>query len=168
MSGTEVEPTGDGVTDAQIHSYKRRVSKALATTYLSLGDEQLSLLRSSKTAMDAWTKMENLYQVKSLANKLFLRKKYFATPMSPIDNMMEHVNKLKPLAEQLGYVGAPVSEDDQVATLLCSLPESKNNLILALQSRAEEFVPARLLHEENKRIVSATAATEILKGLWHP
>ena len=69
--------------------------------------------------------------------------------------MMEHINKMRNLAEQLASVGAQVSKDDQVAKLLCSLPESYNNLIVALESRADdltiEFVIARLLHEERRR-----------------
>ena len=85
--------------------------------------------------------------------------------MSPTDNMMEHINKLRSLAEQLESVGAPVSEDDQVATLLCSLPESYSNLIVALESRIEdlnmEFVTARLLHEESK--TNESLATESLE-----
>ncbi len=52
-------------------------------------------------------------------------------------------------------MGASITEDDQVATLLCSLPESYNGLITALESRADnltlEFVTARLLYEEHKR-----------------
>ena len=51
-------------------------------------------------------------------------------------------------------MGAKVSEEDQVATLLCSLPDSYDNLIVALESRADnltlEFIIARLLHEERK------------------
>ena len=70
---------------------KRRAKKVLAPICLSLGDEQLSLVRSSKTAKEAWTKLEKHYQAKSLANKLFLRNRYFATSMSPGDNMMEHI-----------------------------------------------------------------------------
>eukprot|EP00794_Sanderia_malayensis_P021074 gene21074-23128_t len=74
--------------------------------------------------------------------------------MSEGDTMMEHVNKMRSLAEQLSSVGAQVSEDDQVAALLCSLPGSYNNLIVVLESRADdlniEFVIACLLHEERK------------------
>ena len=40
------------------------------------------------------------------------------------DDVLEHINKLKTLAEQLDAVGAPVSEDDLVITLLGSLNES--------------------------------------------
>ena len=50
-------------------------------------------------------------------------------------------------------MGASVTEDDQVANLLCSLLESYNGLITALESRADgltlEFVTARLIHEEH-------------------
>ena len=52
-------------------------------------------------------------------------------------------------------MGTSITEDDQVATLLCSLPESYNSLITALESRADnltlEFVHARLFLEEHKR-----------------
>ena len=42
--------------------------------------------------------------------------------MAESDSMMQHINKLKALAGQLESVRAKVSEDDQVMTLLCSLP----------------------------------------------
>ena len=37
----------------------------LATMCLSLGDNQLSLVRSSQNAQEAWNRLENHYQVKS-------------------------------------------------------------------------------------------------------
>ena len=121
----------------------------------SISDTQLSLVRSANTAGEAWSKLENHYEVKSLANKLFLRKRYFTATMSENDTMMVGINKMRCLAEQMASVGAQVSEEDQVATLLCSLPDSYNNLIVALESRANqltlEFIIARLLHEERKR-----------------
>ena len=43
---------------------------------------------------------------------------------------MEHINKLKVLAEQLDSMEARVLEGDQVATLLRSLPKSYRNLIV--------------------------------------
>uniref|UniRef100_H3GZY1 CCHC-type domain-containing protein n=1 Tax=Phytophthora ramorum TaxID=164328 RepID=H3GZY1_PHYRM len=64
-------------------------------------------------------------------------------------------SQLKTLAEQLDAVGAPVSEDDLVITLLGSLSESYQFLITALESRADslswELVTSRLLHEDMKR-----------------
>ena len=59
------------------------------------------------------------------------------------------------MASQLEAIGAIITVDDQVATLLFSLPESYKDLITALKFRADdltlEFVTARLLHEEHKK-----------------
>ena len=170
VKGDEVEPTDEGTTDAQRRQFQRRERKALATICLSLGDEQLSLVRSAATAREAWSKLESQYEVKSLANKLFLRKKYFTMSMGVDESMSEHINKMKNLAGRLEAVGASITEDDQVATLLCSLPESYNGLITALESRADdltlEFVIARLLHEERKRKENLSAPDAGEKALF--
>ena len=59
---------------------------------------------------------------------------------------------------------APVSEDDEVATLLCSLPDSYANLIVALESHADsldlEFVISRLIHEEKRRAESSNQLSD--------
>ena len=89
-----------------------------------MDDSQLPLVRSATSAYDAWSRLEVLYEKKSLANKLFLRRRFFTTMMDVGDDMLEHINKLKTLVEQLDAVGAPVSEDDLVITLLGSLSES--------------------------------------------
>ena len=123
-----------------------------------MGDEQLSLVGAAKTAKEAWSKLESHYEVKSFANKLFLRKKYFTMSMGAGESMTEHAFKMKELASQLEAVGESITEDDHVATLLCSLPESYNGLITALESRVDdltlEFVTARLFHEEQEQTVS--------------
>ncbi|KAG3215583.1 Retrovirus-related Pol polyprotein from transposon TNT 1-94 [Phytophthora cactorum] len=118
-------------------------------------DSQLPLVRSAKDAHDAWSRLEGHFEKKSLANKLFLRRRFFTTMMEEGDDVLEHINKVKTLAEQLDAVGAPVSEDDLVITLLGSLSESYQFLITALESRADslswELVTSRLLHEDMKR-----------------
>ena len=91
----------------------------------------------------------------SLAKKLFLRRRFFTSKMEEGDEALTHINKMKTLAEQLDAVGAPVTEDDLVITLLGSLSESFTFLITALESRSDslswELVTSRLLHEEMKR-----------------
>ena len=126
----------------------------LATICLSLGDNQFSLVRLSQNAHEAWNRLENHYQVKSLANKVFLRKRYFAMTMGESNGMMQHTSKMNALTEQLHLLGASVTADDQVMTLLCSLPDSYDNLLVALEFRAEtftmEFVTARLLQRRKE------------------
>ena len=75
--------------------------------------------------------------------------------MAESDAMIEKIKKMKSLGGQLESVGALIIEDDQVATLLCTLPDSYSNPNIALESRVDElameFLVAILLHEEHKR-----------------
>lgn len=127
----------------------------MAAICLSMEDSQLPLVRSASGAFDAWSELEDHYEKKSLANKLFLRRRFFTAMMEEGDDVLAHISKLKTLAEQLDAVGAPVSEDDLVITLLGSLSESYQFLITALESRSDtltwELVTSRLLHEDMKR-----------------
>ncbi|KAG3090480.1 hypothetical protein PI125_g17694 [Phytophthora idaei] len=135
--------------------FRKKSRKALAMICVAVEDSQLPLVRSVKDAHDAWSRLEGHFEKKSLANKLFLRRRFFTTMMEEGGDVLEHINKVKTLAEQLDAVGAPVSEDDLVITLLTSLSESYQFLITALESRADslswELVTSRLLHEDMKR-----------------
>uniref|UniRef100_A0AAV1U272 Uncharacterized protein n=1 Tax=Peronospora matthiolae TaxID=2874970 RepID=A0AAV1U272_9STRA len=136
-------------------AFMKKSRKALAIICLAMEDSQLPLVRSAIGAYDAWSRLEGNYEKKSLANKLFLRRRFFTTMMDEGDDVLEHINKLKTLAEQLDVVGAPVSEDDLVITLLAILSESYPFLITALESRADslswELVTSQLMHEDMKR-----------------
>jgi transposase InsO family protein len=143
------------VSESDQTVYRKKSRKALAIICLAMEDAQLPLVRSATGAYDAWSKLESHFEKKSLANKLFLRRRFFTTMMDEGDDVLAHINKLKTLAEQLDAIGAPVSEDDLVITLLGSLSESYQFLITALESRADtltwELVTSRLLHEDMKR-----------------
>ena len=101
-------------------------------------DAQLPLVRSV-LQFDAWSRLEGHYEMKSLASKLFLHRRFFMTMMAEGDDVLEHINKLKTLADQLDAVGAPVSEDDLVITLLASLSEPYQFLITALEPRSDSL-----------------------------
>ena len=95
------------VTQLDQVAYKRKSRKAMAVICLAMEDSQLPLVRSASGAYDAWSRLEDHFEKKSLANKLFLRRRFFTTIMEEGDDVLEHINKLKTLAEQLEAVGGP-------------------------------------------------------------
>jgi gag-polypeptide of LTR copia-type len=121
VTGREEHPTDSG---EKVQAYERRCRKALATICLNLTDSQLLHVRSATTPAEAWKKLEDLYETKSLANKLFLRRKFFNTPMNDGDTMINHINNVRKMADQLEAIDAPIREEDIVMTLLCSLPDT--------------------------------------------
>jgi hypothetical protein len=71
-------------------------------------------------------------------------------------DLLDHINKVKALADQLACLEVPVRDEDVVMTLLESLPPSYEYLITALETLpmkdlTMEFVTARLMHEMSKR-----------------
>ena len=128
--------------------FKKKSRKALAMICVAMEDSQLPLVRSASGAHDTWSSLEEHYEKKSLANKPFLRRRLCTTTMEDGDDVLAHINKLRMLAEQLDVVGALVSEDDLVITLLGSLSETYQFLITALKSRADtlksELLTSRL------------------------
>jgi hypothetical protein len=76
------------------------------------------------TTKDLWEKLGNLYQSKSLVNKLFLRKKLYNLRMRDGDSVAEHLNAFNTVVSQLVSVETKISDEDKCISLLCSLPNS--------------------------------------------
>uniref|UniRef100_A0AAV1VI52 Retrovirus-related Pol polyprotein from transposon TNT 1-94 n=1 Tax=Peronospora matthiolae TaxID=2874970 RepID=A0AAV1VI52_9STRA len=140
----------------------------MAVIRLAMEDSQIPLVRSESGACDTWSRLEDHFEKKSLANKLFLRRRFFTTMIEESDDVLEQIVKLKTLAEQLEAVGAPVCEDNLVITLLGSLSDSYQFLITSLESRSDtlswELVTSRLLHEEMKRKEQGSKGDEASQG----
>ena len=70
-----------------------------------------------------------------------------------------HLKEMKELTDNLSSVGALISHEDQVVTLLGSLQFSFSTLVMALEARIDDisidYVQQTLLQEEKKRDVSA-------------
>ena len=68
---------------------------------------------------------------------------------------LKEMKEMKEVNDKLASIGAPISEEDQVVTLLGSLPPSYSTLVTALEARVEDvrldFVQQALIHEEQKR-----------------
>ena len=107
-----------------MQAYLRREKKAFAILALNLSDSQLAHIRSCKTPAEAWAKLCNIHEAKSLANILYLRRKFFTVKMEEEDDMLAHINKVKALADQLNGANVTITEGDIVMTLLESLPPS--------------------------------------------
>ena len=69
--------------------------------------------------------------------------------------MEAHLKQMKEITDRLAAIGAPISEEDQVVTLLGSVPPSYSTLVTALESRLDgvklSYVQQALIHEEKKR-----------------
>jgi hypothetical protein len=149
------ETLGAQANDEQRSAHNRRGQIALSTIVMGISAGQLYLVTSCETAKEAWDTLKSNFERETLANKLFLKKQYFRSEMSEGTSVRNHLRHMKELTDKLSAIGSPISEEDQVVSLLGSLPQSYSALVTALEARVDNldltYVQQALLHEEQKR-----------------
>jgi len=127
-----------------------------STIVLSISTSQLYLVNSCQDPQAALEALRTNFERDTLANKLFLKKQYFRMQMKNGTPMEKHLKYyMKELTNKLAAIGAPISEEDQVVTLLSSLPPSYSTLVTAIEARVDDvslrFVQQALIHEQQNR-----------------
>ena len=122
------ETLNPGASNQEQQKFRRRENLALASICLSISSDIQIYVRSAGNAKEAWTSLEQHFERKSLAHKIFYRRKLYAAKMEKGNSMINHVNYVKTLSEHLDAVGDPIQEKDLVIILISSLPEEYNHL----------------------------------------
>ena len=154
VDGT-AELTEDADDQAQAE-YNQKMQKAFSTIVLAVSTKQLYLITSAESPQEAWEALRANFERDTLANKLFLKKQYFRTQMKDLScccsginhdghgmsidilSIEKHLKHMKELADKLAAIGTPISEEDQVVTLLGSLPPNYATLVTALEARVDD------------------------------
>jgi len=118
--------------DITSDEWERLDKKAQGTIWLCLVDYVLLNVASEKSTHSLWKHLGEIYQAKSMVNKLYLKSKLFSMKMKEGESIIEHLNSFNLLLSQLASVDVEVNEEDKCILLLCSLPESWENVILSI------------------------------------
>ena len=151
----------DDATAQQVATFRKGSQKAFSLLVMAISDPFIYLVMSCTTPEEVWDSLKRHFERNNLANKLFLKKRYFRAEMSESTSIHEHIKYMKELTDKLSAIGASIKEEDQVVTLLGSLPASYSTLVTALEARVDdnltlEFVQQALVNEEQKKIAGGT------------
>ena len=134
--------------------FQWRSHKAFLTIVLAIDSSQLYLVTSCEEPKQPWNALKNHFEQETLANKLLLKKRYFCPEMKESTSVDQHLKHMKDITDKLAAIGAPISEEDQVVTLLGSLPRSCATLVTAIETRMDDvsldYVQQALIQEEMK------------------
>lgn len=153
--------------------WTRADTKARATIGLCIDDSQTSLVRRCETAKDAWKSLKDYHDKGS---EVYLLKKLTHLELAEGSDMEQHLQEFMDLLQRIADIGDEIPKKWQVAMLLCSLPESYDALVTALEQRTceeltLEFVKSKLLAEAEKRRErsggAAAAGGKALKMEYH-
>jgi hypothetical protein len=129
---TGTQPTSTPPAGMSKEDWEKLDRRERNTIRLCLADLVLLNVSGESTANELWDKLGNLYQSKSLVNKLFLQKKLYHLRMEDGDSVTEHLNAFNTLVSQIVSVNITIAEEYKCITLLCSLPNSWDNLVVEL------------------------------------
>ncbi|GJU72676.1 retrotransposon protein, putative, ty1-copia subclass [Tanacetum coccineum] len=103
--------------------------KAHSAVILCLGNKVLREVTGETTAAGVWTKLETLYMTKSLANKLYLKKKLYTFYMPVGRKISEHIDEFNKIVLDLANIEVKFEDEDLALLLLTSLPASYEHFV---------------------------------------
>nr|GEV63480.1 retrovirus-related Pol polyprotein from transposon TNT 1-94 [Tanacetum cinerariifolium] len=125
--------------------------KAYGTLILCLGDRVLREVTKETTTAGIWTKLTSLYMTKSLANRLYLKKKLYTYYMSPSTKLGDHINEFNKLILDLANIDIEIEDEDHALMLITSLPSSYENFMETLLYGRESLTMKDVLATLNSR-----------------
>ncbi|GJR40446.1 retrotransposon protein, putative, ty1-copia subclass [Tanacetum coccineum] len=103
--------------------------KAHSVVILCLGNKVLREVTGETTAAGVWSKLETLYMTKSLANKLYLKKKLYTFYMPAGRKISEHIDEFNKIVLDLANIEVKFEDEDLALLLLTSLPASYEHFV---------------------------------------
>ncbi|KAL8487334.1 hypothetical protein ACS0TY_023853 [Phlomoides rotata] len=130
------------------------LEKAHSAIILCLGDKLLREVSKEKTAIDVWRKLESLYQMKSVSNKLYVKQKLLDFRMSEDKDLNEQLDTFNRYIDDLEDLDVKLEDDDKALMLLNSMPRSLDNFKDAvLFGRQDEVSCDRVLAAVKTKIL---------------
>ena len=136
-----------------------------ATIILCLSDEVLYNVMNKETTAGLWCRLESLYMMKSLSNKLFMNKQLYSLQMKEGTSIL-HLNALNKILCDLLALEVKLEEEYKALLLLSSLPSSYDHLttIIMYDKQTLELEDVRQMLQ-NKKLMKKTDSMEEASGL---
>ena len=108
--------------------------KALGTIRLSMAALVVFDISKEKTTKGLMDALAKLYEKPSASNKVFLMKRLFNMKMSEGGSIADHLNDFNTVTNQLSSVKVDFDDEVRALLILCSLPESWNELVMDVRN----------------------------------
>ncbi|KAH9763594.1 hypothetical protein KPL70_001222 [Citrus sinensis] len=109
---------------------KQIQNRTHSTLILSLSDSILREISEEKTTLGIWNKVEALCMKKSLAHRLFLKKRLYTFSMREGVSIQDHIDTFNKIILDLeGVENVKISDEDKAFFLLSSLPKPYEDFI---------------------------------------
>ncbi|KAF7371743.1 hypothetical protein MVEN_00030800 [Mycena venus] len=108
---------------AALTEWERKQCKSLTVIRLRVAQGPMAYIQRATTGVEAWNKLQSVYQPKGAINIIRLRRQIFCMACEG-ENIEEHIRKLTDVKGALEEYGTTISEVEFAITILTSLPDS--------------------------------------------
>lgn len=167
------EVTADANRD---DAWKKLNVKALSTIVLCVDKSQHNLVRNVTVAKTAWDNLQKYHEKNTIISKVTILKRLCTKRLTEDGSVAAHLNAMDELFERTDSLELELPAVLKVALVLASLPDSYDNLVIALEGRKDdeltmEFIRSKLLDESLKRsekLVPVEPSDTVLKTNFKP
>ena len=144
--------------DEAVQKWSKDDAKARAVIGLTLSNDHLEHVQGCKTAALMWSTITDLFQRKTLLNKLTTRRKFYSAKMATNEKAIAFISRVRQLASDCKAMDVDIDDKEIAMTVLCGLPDKYEHLIVAIDAVATDenltldFVKSRLLQEEQRML----------------
>ena len=131
--------------------------KAVATIKQCVDVSVLQHVANDTNAHEMWQKLSGLYERKNALNKTSLMRKIVRLKYRDGESIVKHINTFMGYVNQLVATKFPLDDAMQAILLMCTLPDSWENLVVTLNTSCQEenlslqAVKTSILNEEARR-----------------
>ncbi|GKC42103.1 retrovirus-related pol polyprotein from transposon TNT 1-94 [Tanacetum coccineum] len=140
--------------------------KTHSAVILCLGNKVLREITRETTAAGVWSKLETLYMTKSLANKLYLKKKLYTFYMPAGRKISEHIDEFNKIFLDLSNIEVKFEDEDLALLLLTSLPASYEHFVDTLLYGREALTLKDVMATLNSKKIKERSKTKGDDGEW--
>lgn len=155
-----------GVTirsDTNAEKFDMLDQKALSTIILGVTKSQLIHIKNCKTSSECWKKLETVHKRTGPSRKVTLFKNLVHAHASD-KTISEHIENFSDVVEKLSELEIIIPDEVLSILLLCSLPKSYENFIVAMESRdllpSFDSLKAKIAEEDLRRKINLPVTIE--------
>ena len=141
--GSEVKEEDDANADAKtkaktLKEWNLRSDKAYSMIALAVEHDLQVHINGTTSAKEAWEKLQNHFNVVSVAHVVRLSRRFYAAEMREEDDLFDFITKMTAVAQELRELKEDISEKKFATTILGALPESYESFLSGFNTIAAD------------------------------
>lgn len=152
-------------TPEEEERFKNKENKALATIALGVEPEHQIHILDCEKASDAWEALQRIFEPKSRARILQLKKQMLSIKLESSETMNSYLARLKTCSDSLKEVRYEFRDDDLAYAMLSGLPDAYDGIVMTLANLDDDKFKSTeikeiLMNEYKRRAMKEVGHTQ--------